>query len=749
MNDYQNKNLSIRERVLDLIGRMTLQEKVGQINQHLSGWKCYAKISKNDYEITNYLKKHLAWGQGIGALYGVFRSDPWSKVNYDNGIGLFDSQRVTNKIQKYVIENSRLHIPVLFVEECPHGHQALDSPTFPTNIGKGNSFDKQLIKKMATVQAAELKAKGVNLALVSTLDLAKDPRWGRTEECFGEDPYLSAQFSKAILQGFQGDLINDKTRFDSQKVTLKTKRVGVVLKHFIAQGEVLGGHNSGSVMIGKNEFNSVYQPLIEACKNAAGVMAAYNDIDGIPCHINKYLLTNQLRKKFGFQGIVMADGTALDRLADCFSNKDEAINAALTAGIDLSLWDDLYLHVAEAVKKDKALITQLNKAVYHVLSLKFLLGLFDEPYTHVSDEQIKEILSDEQKVNRQLAQESMTLVKNNHILPLKPTTNAAIMGPNANSFYNLLGDYTAPHNKKIKEKTVYRVLKQAIPDLIYAKGCSIRAKQTLKQAKEAEKLAQKVDVVILVLGGSSTRRFDMEFFKNGAVSSKSNEMDSGENVDLASLRLGGSQLDLLREMKKSGKKIITILIQGRPYDLTEVMKLSDAVLLSWYPGDCGAEAIRDVLLGCYNPDGKLSISYPINSLQLPVYYYQRDDKKNENYYDLSGKPLLDFGYGLHYGNLKVEDIAVNLPMNNQGKVEFTLHNLSDLTLRESILIFAQWRIRGEIPQKLRLIKFDQIKLSAHSIQKVKEPFTLPFNNQFEQVYEVTIKIYNHEFHFKV
>lgn len=740
MEDYKNKDLTIYERVNDLMKRMTLTEKIGQVNQHLYGWKCYEKTN-NEINLTEYFKEHVAWGSGMGALYGTFRADPWSKVDYSNGIGIYESYRVTNQIQKYVIEHSRLGIPVLFVEECPHGHQALDSPSYPTNIGKGNTFDKELIEKMARVQATELKLKGVNLALVSTLDLVKDPRWGRSEECFGEDPKLSSEFTKSIVKGFQDDLIDDKTHFTNNRVDTSTSHIGVVLKHFIAQGEVLGGHNSGTVSLGPNDLMDTYDELIDSCRNAVGVMAAYNDIDGIPCHVNEELLTGKLRKQFGFQGLVMADGTALDRLENYYPDDSDAIEAALKAGVDLSLWDNLYTKIKQASEKKSHILGLLDEAVFRVLSIKFLLGLFDNPYIQVTKNQIDEVLKESREINRQLARESITLLKNDALLPLSKNSNLSIVGPNADSIYNLLGDYTAPQKEDVMNQSIYKVLKKAFPKLKYSLGSNIRdlknGEELIEQSLET---IQDSETIILVLGGSSGRTFDMEFLKNGAVSSKGIDMDAGENVDLASLELGGKQLDLIRTIKATGKKIVTVVIEGRPHDIEEVVALSDAALVAWYPGIEGPAAISEILAGKYNPDGKLSISYPRNSTQLPVYYYQRNAAKNDDYYDLKGSPLYSFGYGMHYNELKYNDISVTA-RENAVEVILDIENQSKLKTRETILIFLRYNIPGIVMQKERVIEFESFWVKPNSSRVVKINFNLDkYLSKYVSPYNVEIKV---------
>lgn len=749
MENYKDKSLTIHERTMDLLNRMTVQEKIGQVNQNLYGWKCYTNNS-NRYEVTEYLQEHVRWGNGVGAIYGTLRADPWSKVNYSNGVDIYESHKLTNMLQQYVIENSRLGIPTLFVEECPHGHQGLDSPTFPTNIGKGNSFDKDLIQQMSSAQAEELKIKGIHLALVPTLDLGKEPRWGRLEECYGEDPCLSAQFTESVVEGFQKNLVEEGNKFVDKKVSLSEKNIGVVLKHFIAQGEVQGGHNSGAVAIGERDFNETYNSLIHACRNAVGIMAAYNDIDGVPCHINSELLQDRLRRENGFQGLVMADGTALDRLVSYFSTEEEAIKAALEAGVDLSLWDELYTHIRSALDKYPKLLKTLDQAVYRILSVKFLLGVFDDPYITVTKDKVEKVLKRSTELNQKFAHESITLLKNNAILPLINERKIAIIGPSADSIYNLLGDYTAPQNDEAKTKTIYRQLQRRIPDLIYKKGCEIRdTTQSERLIAEAVEAVKNCDTVILALGGSSARRFDMEFMKNGAVTSKGVNMDSGENVDVADLRLGGSQLELLKRIKKAGKRIISLVVEGRPLDITEVTELSDAVLLCWYPGIEGGLAITDVLLGDYNPDGKLSISYPINSGQLPVYYYQRDTAKNEDYYDLSGSPLFPFGYGLHYEKVYVKNIEVEFEQAQSAYVHVELMNKGSYPVRESILVYGKYNVKGKVPQKERLIHFDSVKLNGKQSKEISFNCYIDTSNyRNEDIYNTSIKLFDRKFDFK-
>lgn len=687
---------------------MNIAEKVGQVNQHLYGWECYEKNGDKN-ELTEKLKEHVKWGGGLGALYGLFRSDPWSKTDYKNGIPAKESWKVANLVQEYVLKHSRWKIPVLLVEECPHGHQGLDGISYPTNIGRGNTFNVALLEQTSRLMAKELAAKGVHLALVSTLDLAKDPRWGRTEECFGEDPILSARFSEAVVRGFQGEIISEKVSFLDQtveEINKKKDQIGVVLKHCIAQGEALGGHNSGTVTIGRREFSDIYEPLLKSTRNAVGVMAAYNDIDGVPCHINRALFEQTLRKEIGYQGIVMADGVALDRLSDVFTDKKTAAAYALAAGIDLSLWDETYTKIAEAIDDQVVDEKLLDQAVRRVLSVKFLLGLFEQPFANDPKEYWDHLMEESEHLNLETAKESITLLKNDGILPLdQQVKNIAVIGPNAHDVYHLLGDYSAPQTEDRLKKTIVQEIKTEFPQstVSYAQGCEVRNQEDQEEKLlEAVTLAQNSDVIIAVLGGSSARNFDMEFLRNGAVSSKGINMDSGENVDVASLSLGGYQQQLIEQLYQLGKPIITILVQGRPYDLMKIESFTNAIATAWFPGQEGGKAIAQMISGRNNPSGRLSLSYPRNSQQLPVYYYQRAASKQENYYDLSGSPFYPFGHGLSYTTFEYSQMEVKTDI-DKVIISIKVKNTGSVSGKTSTLVYVRL-IDGAVIQRTKLLK---------------------------------------------
>lgn len=728
---YQNPELPIRKRVDDLLSRMNLTEKVGQVNQHLYGWECYKK-EDGELLLTDTFKEHVAWGGGIGALYGLFRSDPWSKVDYSNGTTAKESWKVTNTIQEYVISHSRWGIPALIAEECPHGHQGLDSISYPTNIGRGNTFNTELIQKTSELMAQELAAKGVHLALVSTLDLMKDPRWGRAEECFGEDPIVSAKMTEAIVAGFQGALIDDESNFLDKSVlelNKSSKQIGVILKHCIAQGEAQGGHNSGTVPIGQREFADVYTPLLNSARNAVGVMAAYNDIDGVPCHSNRTLFEEQLRNEQGFQGIVMADGIALDRLQDVYEQQTEAAANALAAGVDLSLWDETYTKIEEGINAGIIDEKDLDRSVRRVLAIKFLLGLFEQPYVEDPSKQWEALFAESETLNEETAKESLTLLKNNGVLPLQTQSKKiAVIGPNANNIYHLLGDYSAPQSEEQQKKTIYREIRKqfSTATVSYAEGCEVRNEEGQEEKiNEAIALAKDSDVLVVVLGGSSARNFDMEFLRNGAVTSKGINMDSGENVDVASLTLGGKQEELLAKLAQLGKPLVTVLVQGRPHDLTTVETLSDAVLLAWFPGQEGGSALAKTLAGENNPSGRLSISYPRNSQQLPVYYYQRDASKQEDYYDLSGRPLHEFGEGLSYTTFSYDNLRVKMNIDNL-EVSVKVKNTGSAAGKVSSLVFVKL-YGGAVIQRKKFLK-DFRKDFLEPNEEVELTFTLKPND---------------------
>lgn len=700
--------------IKDLITSMTLKEKVGQLNQKLYGWNVYKKV-EDGFQLTEEFKEHVKWGGGVGAIYGVLRADAWSGISFPNGIKKEESKVVIDMIREYVFNNTRLKIPVLFSEECTHGHQGLNGEMYPCSLGMGSSWNKELVEGVFKEISNEISAKGVNLALVSALDVLRDPRWGRAEECYSEDPYLSSKYTEAIVKG-----VNNKT-FE--------KGVTVVLKHLCAQGEPVGGHNSGAASIGERELREIFLPPVKSgvLNGALGFMAAYNEIDGVPCHTNKKLLTDILRKEYKFDGVVMADGCALDRLLLMTGNVELSAKLALEAGVDLSLWDDIYTAIESAVESGVLDIKYVDRAVYRVLNLKYRLGLFNK-------EKNIDISFINSTLNETISKESLVLLKNDKsLLPLKKVKKIAVIGPNADSKYNQLGDYTSPQDEK-NIITVLEGVKNIVSkdiEVFYEKGCNIRS-YIENGINNAASVAAKSDVAIVVLGGSSSRNFKMSFESNGAVETYYDkfDMNCGENVDLANLDLEKNQVDLIKEIKSRGTKVITILIQGRPHSINEIVKYSDSIICAWYPGNYGGKAIAETIFGFNNPSGKLPVSIPISSMQLPCYYNGKDSGQKEDYIDMEGEALYPFGFGLSYSNflysnLRLNNEKISIESMEKGKklgVTVDLYNDSEFDGLEVVQLYIK-DLEASITRRTKELKGFK-KVFVKSKSKIQVEFYL-------------------------
>lgn len=687
--------------IKNTIKQMTLKEKVGQLNQHLYGWECYKKVGDH-YELTDVFKKHVKEYGGVGAIYGIMRADAWSKVNDENGILRENSYEIIQMIQDYIKKHSRFSIPALITEECVHGHMALDSPVYPTQLAMGMTWNPELMEKISENVSDELASKGGNLALFTGFDVLRDPRWGRSEECFSEDPYLTSQMLKSAIKGFE--------KHDNG--------VGVVVKHLCAQGACVGGHNSDSAEIGERELRSIYLPPVEAAVKAGAraVMAAYNDIDGIPCHIHSYLLQDILRKEYAFDGIVMADGCALDRLLLLNDNPLQMGSQALKAGVDLSLWDHVYTRLDEAIKEGYLREEDLDRAVERILRLKEKLGLFGKTQ-RISLPESDELLL-------QSARECQVLLKNdNHILPLKKTHKIAVIGPNANNYLHQLGDYTAYQNPD-HVVTVFQGIDKKASHVTYTLGCTTR-KERFENLEETLQLAREADIVVLVLGGNSTRPYQSRFEKNGALQIQDeNEMNCGENVDLASLELEGYQNKLLEEIHKVNKNIVTVLIQGRPHVIHDVMKYSQAVISSFYPGSRGGDAIADVLFGDYNPSGHLSVSIARHAGALPCYYNYKRNGAQKDYVDLPSGALLPFGYGLSYTtfaykNIKVpQQLTIQELKENGCTITLDIYNTGNLSGQDVVQVYLKHLESSVVSRVLELKGFCKVDVQSQSFQSI-------------------------------
>lgn len=675
---YKDASLPTAERVNDLLSHMTLREKVGQLNQRLYGFRAYERKG-DEITLTKETIEEAKYFGGLGVVYGLYRADPWSAKTEENGLSKEYAVKGYNLLQRCCLEHSRLGIPLLLSSECPHGHQALDGYLLPVNLAAGATFDPKLYKEAVSVCAHQLKQMGVNLSLVSALDVARDPRWGRTEECFGEDPYLCSCFAKAAVEGTQSE------------------GVAMVAKHFCAQGETTGGVNASAARIGERELREIHLPAAKACCEAGvkGVMAAYNEIDGVYCHMNYHLLTEILRDEFGFDGIVMADGVALDRLQEAVGDEPHAAALALFAGVDVSLWDNVFPYLEDAVKDGLLDESLLDEAVKRVLTLKFEQGLFEHPYLP-EDSKEESYTMEKYPQSLQLARESVVLLKNQNVLPLKTSDQKIlVLGPSADDIYRMLGDYTPP----VSDENSFTLLKglEYLAGERIIKTCSYTA-LTEEKKKEVQKLIDWADVVIMAIGGSSSRFGGALFDNNGAavvqgtqkdVSKDSDlvrknkeawAMDCGEGMDSSTLSLPGDQLDWFLFVRESNKPLISIVVAGRPYAISEIASKTDALLYSFYPGPYGGLALAQLLYGQESPSGRLPISIPAHVGQLPVYYNPKRSYEAMKYWDEEDHALYEFGEGFGYGQLSYENMTLQKETDHDSftyKVTFSVSNKSD------------------------------------------------------------------------
>lgn len=708
---FRDSTLSPAERAADLLSRLTLREKVGQVNQRLYGFRSYVRTG-DAVELAEDFKREVErWG-GLGALYGLYRADPWADKDYATGLTGDTAVRAYNLAQQYVIEHSRFGIPMLLSTECPHGHQALDGYLLPVNLAMGAAWNPALVEEAFGVVGSQIREMGVDFALVSMLDVLRDPRWGRSEECYSEDPYLCAKNAEAAVRG------------------CLSGGVDAVAKHFCAQGETTGGVNASAARIGERELREIHMPPMAAAAKAGakGVMAAYNEIDGVPCHANDWLLQDVLRGEMGFDGIVMADGVAIDRLS-VLTGGDAAANGAyaLSAGVDVSLWDEGFTHLEEAVERGLVSEDVLDRAVLRVLEMKFARGLFEHPY--LEEKPLTQFTAAQYPQSLELARQSAVLLKNDGILPLdaKAKRRVAVIGPNADAIYQQLGDYTPPLREGVGV-TVLNGLKAALQnsEIRFAEGCTVCGGETTGIA-DAARLAAESDLVVLVLGGSSSRFAGKAVFDtNGAaVAGSALQMDCGEGVDASDLALPGAQNALAEAVFAAGKPVVTVVISGRPHAVQAVAEKSRALLWAFYPGPWGGQAIAEVLTGAAEPSGCLPVSVPRTTGQLPVYYNARASYDPMRYRDVPNTPLYPFGFGLHYAAPAVEavrcDGAVSAAALRAGEtltVRCSVRNAAERTAWATVQLYIQG-LSGSVVRRVKELKaFEKVCLAPGETREV-------------------------------
>ena len=654
---YKLASLSPEKRVKDLLPRMTLAEKAAQM---MCVWQ--EKSTKlvdagGNFDLAK-AKAAFKAGHGIGQVGRP--SDAGSKPT-DAGIGKSPraTAELTNAIQKFFIEHSRLGIPVIFHEECLHGHAAIGATSFPQPIALGGTFDPALVQELYAMTAEETRVRGAHQALTPVVDVARDPRWGRVEETFGEDPFLNTQLGMAAVRGFQGN-----RKFRGKKNLIAT------LKHFAAHGQPESGMNCAPVNVSERVLRETFLQPFKDCIDQAGaisVMASYNEIDGVPSHASEWLLRDVLRKEWGFKGFVVSDYYSIWELHHrpdthghfVAADKKEAATLAVRAGVNIELPDpDCYLHLVELVRKKVLKESQLDELIAPMLLWKFKMGLFDDPF--VDPAQAEKIVgcAANQKLALRAARESITLLKNeNDLLPLHPAKlkTIAVIGPNADR--GLLGGYSGVPPHKV---TVLDGIKACLGDrmnVLHAEGCKITIggswnqdvvtpsdpTEDAKQIAEAVEVAKKSDVVILAIG-------DNEQIAREAWAR--NHMG-----DRTSLDLFGRQEDLLKALIATGKPVVVLLFNGRPISINYAAQNAPAILECWYLGQEAGHAVAEVLFGDHNPGGKLPISIPRSAGHLPVFYNHKPSARRGYLLD-DVSPLFPFGFGLSYTQFSFKNVRL-------------------------------------------------------------------------------------------
>lgn len=712
---YKDASQPVELRVADLLSRMTLDEKIGQVRCPL-GWFIYDKDAKGKVSLTEKFYKYTD-EQYIGNYWAVLRADPWTQKTLTNGLNPALSVEMLNMMQRYAVEKTRLGIPIMVAEETPHGHMAIGATVFPTALSQAATFDRDVLFRMGEAMGAEIRAQGAHVGYGPVIDIAREPRWSRMEETFGEDPTLAGILASEVVRGMQGDLnLNGEVRNDGNHVYS-------TLKHFAAYGIPEGGLNGEMASVGERTLLSEYVPQFKRTVEAGvgSIMTSYNMIDGIPCTSNRHLLTEVLRDTWGFKGAIYSDLQSIEGVAQthhCAENWEEAGALAMNAGVDIDLEGNSYQYLRHAIETGKASEADLDRAVSKVLTLKFNLGLFENPY--VDAKRAARIVRSEehQQLAREVARKGICLLENDGTLPLsKDLRHVAVIGPNADMMYNQLGDYTAPQDRSAIA-TVLDGVRAMLPtaEVEYVKGCAIRD-TTTSDIAAAVAAAKRSEVTILVVGGSSARDFKTEYLSTGAAlvgKGELSDMDSGEGYDRASLQLMGDQERLMQALIDAGVKLVVVYIEGRPLNMNLAAEKANALLTAWYPGGQGGMAIADVLFGDYNPAGRIPVSIPRNVGQIPVYYSKHP---SHDYIDSPAAPLYSFGYGKSYTTFAYSNLVCATVKPAPGedvlaRVTFTVTNTGDRDGEEVPQLYVR-DVTGSVETPHMALKnFDRIALRA-------------------------------------
>lgn len=659
---YQNPELDFDSRIVDLMGRMTLKEKVGQMCQ-------YVGLEHMKAASGNLSEEEMRKSDAQGFYPGLYESDIIQKIK-DGEIGSFLhvlTAEEANKLQRYAQE-SRLGIPLLIGIDAIHGNALYDGATiYPSPIGQAATWNDELQKEASRQTALEMRATGTHWAFTPNVDVLRDPRWGRTGETFGEDPYLVGNMGVATIKGLQ-----------SEDLTTG-KNVIACAKHLIAGSQSVNGINAAPTDVSKRTLMEVFLPPYKRAieeANVYSIMAAHNEVNGIPAHMNKAMMKDLLRDQWGFDGFYVSDWNDVSRiwsLHKVAENFKEAIKLSVGAGLDMHMHGPEFLeYVVQLVDEGKISEERVNDACRLILEAKFKLGLFESTQVDLTKVDKVVFSEDHKQTALKQARQSMTLLKNNGLLPLQNQSRRIfVTGPNANNM-TTLGDWASPQSKD-NFVSVYEGIKQ----LAESKGSNVeyydigeRSKEISKEMiDDAAQKAKSSDIIVLVLGENSFRH---EWSKK----------TTGENIDRASLQLSGNQLALAKRMKETGKPIVVVYVSGSPIAEPWIEKNVDAVLYAYEPGSLGGQAVAEVLFGDINPGGKLPLTIPRTVGQLQMIYNHKPSAYKHKYHGTPKTPLHPFGFGLSYTKFDFSEpslsssissldsnVKLSVEVTNSGKIK--------------------------------------------------------------------------------
>ncbi len=640
---YKDPATPVEQRVQDLLGRMTMDEKIAQIT---TVWTKKNQLldAKGNFDPAAAQRLYPA---GIGHFA---RPSDRQEVGSPFKTPYLDERQtvdLVNAIQRHAVRSTRLGIPVLFHEEGLHGYAARGATHFPQSIALASSWDPQLLERVFTVVGREIRARGVQLVLAPVVDVARDPRWGRIEETYGEDPYLVSTLGVAAVHGYQGAAL-----------PLAKDRVFATLKHMTGHGQPESGTNVGPASISERILREVFFPPFQAAvaANAQAVMASYNEIDGIPSHVNRWLLQDILRGEMGFKGAVVSDYFAIKQLIDVHQTTTDPLAAsvrALKAGVAFDLPDgESYALLPQALAEGRITQADIDTAVAHMLRLKFLSGMFEQPY---ADAKYAEAITDNAEARAlalEAARKSVVLLKNDGVLPLQKARlkTLAVIGPNAaridmggysnvpTRVVTLLDGIRAKAGERIRIVTAEGVRLTETGNWYEDEVTRPKPEENLARIKEAVQVAQGADAIVLAIGGSSALHREA-WAKNHLG-------------DSATLDLTGEQNELAQAMFALGKPVVVVLINGRPLSIPRVVEKANGVIEGWYAGQEGGTALADVLFGDANPGGKLPVTVARSLGQLPMFYSQKPSAHRGYHFD-SAEPLFPFGFGLSYTKFEI------------------------------------------------------------------------------------------------